>query len=71
MIINIKVITNAKRQEIKQENDKLKIYLKSKPEKGKANEELINLLASHFNVSKINFKILKGKKSRNKLIEIN
>jgi len=71
MIINIKVIANAKRQEIKQENDKLKIYLKSKPEKGKANEELINLLASHFNVSKINFKILKGKKSRNKLIEIN
>ena len=70
MVINVKVIPGAKKQEVQQENNDFKIYLKSRPKKGRANEELINLLASHFNVSKTSVKIIKGAYSRNKLIEI-
>jgi uncharacterized protein (TIGR00251 family) len=70
MIISIKVIPGAKKQEVQQENSDFKVYLKSRPEKGQANEELINLLASHFNVPKTSVKIIKGAYSRNKLIEI-
>ena len=42
-IINIKVIPKAKKQKIVQEENRLKVYLKSPPEDGKANKELINL----------------------------
>jgi len=63
----IKVVCNSGKQEIKKENDYLKVYLKSSPEKGRANVELISLLASYFNSD---VKIVKGKKSRNKVISI-
>ena len=63
----IKVVCNSKKQEIKKENDYLKVYLKSCPEKGKANMELISLLASYFNSD---IRIIKGRKSRNKIISI-
>lgn len=67
--IMIKVITGAKKQEIRKESDYFKIYLKSKPEKEKANKELIDLLSCHFNIPKTNIKIIKGHHSKNKLIE--
>lgn len=70
MIINIKVIPNAKKQNIKIESKGLKIHLKSKAQKGEANEELINLLASYFNIPKSSISIVKGAYSRDKLIEI-
>ncbi len=70
MIINIKVIPGARKQEIRKENDIFKIYLRSKPEKGKANKELISLLASYFNTPKTSISIIKGEYSRNKIIKI-
>lgn len=70
MVINIKVIPDAKKQDIKIDPKSFKIHLKSKAQKGKANEELIDLLASHFNLPKTRIKIIKGAYSRNKLIEI-
>lgn len=70
MIVNIKVIPGTGKQEIKKEDNRLKIYLKSKPKKGKANKELISLLASHFNISKGNIEIIKGEYARNKIIKI-
>lgn len=47
-----------------------KIRLKSAPEKGKANEELIKFLSKHFNLPKENFSIISGKTDRIKLIKI-
>ncbi len=71
MFINIKVITNAKRTEIVEEsNNCLKIKLKSRPIKGKANEELIKLLAEKYNISKSKIEIIKGLTSKNKLVKI-
>ena len=70
MKIKIRVIPNAKKVEIKKENDYLKIKLKSKPENGKANKELIEILSEYFNISKVKIRILSGLKSRNKVVEI-
>lgn len=48
----------------------LKIYLTAAPIQGKANKELIKLLAGKLSVSKSKIKIVKGEKSKEKIIEI-
>jgi len=71
MNINAKVIPNSRKQEIiKETENSYKIKLVSTPEKNKANKELIELLANYFNTRKSNIKIIKGIKSRNKIITI-
>jgi uncharacterized protein (TIGR00251 family) len=68
MIINVKVKPNSGKQEIENIDDNnYKISLKLKPEDNKANIELIKLLKKHFGK---NIKIIKGLRSRNKVIEI-
>jgi len=44
--------------------------LKDKPIHNSANMELIDLLSLYFNVSKSSVKILRGFKSRKKIVEI-
>jgi uncharacterized protein (TIGR00251 family) len=51
-------------------NDEISVGIKSKPEKGKANRELIKKLSKHFNVPQSQVKITSGEKSRKKLIQI-
>lgn len=70
MKINIKVIPGARKQEIEKKDNRFKIYLKSKPEKGKANKELITLLADYFNTSKSSITIIKGEHTKNKIVKI-
>ena len=70
MKINIKVIVNAKKQKVTRVKNDLRVYLKAKPEKGKANKELMSLLALYFDVSKNSISIIKGAHSRNKVIEV-
>jgi len=71
MKYTIKVIPKSSQTEIINEKDDfLKIKLKAIPEKGKANTELIKFLAKHFKTTKSNINIIKGKTSRNKIIEI-
>ena len=55
---------------VKVDNDNILVGLKSKPEKGEANKELIKKLAEHFNVHSSHVRILSGFKSRNKIVEI-
>ncbi len=40
------------------------------PERGRANERLIELVAEHFGVSKSRVRIVRGERSREKLLEI-
>ncbi len=70
MEIKIKVITGAKKAEITEENGILKVKLKSRPIKGKANEELIKVLAKKYAVSKSQIEIIKGLTSKNKSVKI-
>ena len=46
------------------------VYLRSKAHDGEANDALIKLLSKHFKVAKTTIKILRGQKSRQKLIEL-
>lgn len=67
----VKVKPNAKQQKIIEEGDgSLTVHLKSPPVDGKANEELIKLLAKKFDVPKSHIYIKSGLSSRHKLIEI-
>lgn len=67
----VKVKPNAKQQKIAEQSDgSLTIHLKSPPVDGKANEELIELLAEKFNVPKSAIRIKSGISYRQKLVEI-
>lgn len=68
--MKIKVISNSSRQEVKEENGILKVHLRAIPMKGKANEELIEILAEHFKVKKAQVNILRGQRSNIKEVEI-
>jgi uncharacterized protein (TIGR00251 family) len=71
VVLELKVVPNAKQQGFEQDKSGLiKCRLKSKPEGGKANEELIKLLSKTLNISTDCFKILRGATSRNKMIKI-
>ncbi|MBD2252870.1 DUF167 domain-containing protein [Nostoc parmelioides] len=67
----VKVKPNSKQQKIAEQDDgSLTVHLKSPPVDGKANEELIKLLAEKFDVPKSHITIKSGLSSRQKLIEI-
>lgn len=68
--INIKVIPNAKRNNVLKENDRFKVYVTAPPVNGKANKAMIEVLAEYLKVKKRNIKIIKGNKSKEKIIEI-
>ncbi len=70
MKLNIKVIPNSKQEKVIQEENRLKVCLKSRALEGKANKALIQLLAKHFNTKKSNINIIIGLKSRKKVVEI-
>jgi len=51
-------------------NDEISVGIKSKPQKGEANKELIKKLSKHFHVPQSQVRITSGEKSRKKLIQI-
>lgn len=50
--------------------DEIAISIKSKPERGKANRELVEKLAAHFGVSGNRIRIVSGLASRKKIVEV-
>ena len=55
---------------MKIDGDMISVGLKSKPEKGKANAELVKKLAKNFRLPPSKIRIVAGFKSKNKIIEI-
>ena len=70
MKIGVRVIPNSKKNEIKKEETWLKVCLTATAHEGKANKALIGMLAGFFQVSKSRIRILKGFKSKNKIVEV-
>lgn len=70
MKIDVRVIPNSKKNEIKKEERWLKVCLTATAQEGKANRALIEILAEFFQVSKSRIRILKGFKSKNKIVEV-
>lgn len=68
--ILVRVIARSKKELVKQEGQLLKVYTNSPAIDGKANEAVIGLLAKYFNVKKSRIEIVKGEKSRNKVVII-
>jgi len=69
-LISVKVTPRSSRQEIIEDNGVFKVRLYSAPDKGRANEELIELLAERFKVAKSQVTIIQGLTSKNKLVKI-
>ena len=70
MKLQVKVIAGAKRTLWKEEGAVIKIYLTAPPLDGRANEALIDLLAERYGVKKSSIEIVKGLKSRHKIVNI-
>lgn len=70
MILQVKVIPGAKKNFFKEEAGVVKVYLTAPPVDGKANEALVEFLAEHYGVRISCIEIIKGLKSRNKVINI-
>ena len=72
MNIKVKVKPNSGKQEVvKVDEGEYVVSLKKPAQDNKANIELIKLLGKELNVGSKNIKIIKGLKSKNKIIEIN
>lgn len=71
MIIYVKVKPNSSKQEIESfGNGRFLVYLKSPPENGRANIELLNLLSKELGVPSKSLHIKFGRTSNEKTIEI-
>jgi hypothetical protein len=71
MKVNAKVIPKSSQRMVQSELDgSLKVKLTAAPEKGKANKQLVEVLAEHYKVSKSKIRILKGATSKDKVVEI-
>ncbi|MBS3108267.1 DUF167 domain-containing protein [Candidatus Woesearchaeota archaeon] len=64
--ISIKVKPNSSQSKILEKNNEIVVYVKPKPENNKANLEVIKLFSKEYK----NVKILKGLKSRKKLLQL-
>ena len=71
VLLEIKVFPQSGRQGCMLDKAKsLRCYLKSSPENGKANEELIKILAKALSLPQADFKIVRGATARKKVIKI-
>lgn len=71
MRIKVKVIPNARERKLEKVSDReYRVYVRSPPERGRANRELVWVLAKRFGVPTSRVRIVKGLTSRNKLVEI-
>lgn len=69
--ISLKVIPKSFRnQVVGEEGGALKIKIQAPPVEGAANEAVVEFLASIFNKPKNSFLVMKGQKSRHKVINI-
>ncbi len=69
-ILHIRVIPNAKKNEVRKFGDGFKVYLTAPPVEGRANKMLLKILAEEFNIKKSQLSIARGVNSRDKVIRV-
>ncbi len=71
MKISVKAIPNAKKDEVKLAGEKVEdgliVKVHAPPEKNKANDKVVEILKDYF---KADVRIIRGEKSRRKIVEI-
>lgn len=75
-LFTIKVTPRAKQTLIKAEtmadgSQLLRVYVTTAPEKGKANDAVLKLLAKHLGVAPSKLEVVQGSTSRTKVIRVN
>lgn len=65
-VISIKVMPNSMKDEVVEGNPII-VRVKEPPERGRANQAVIKLLADHFHS---NVRVVSGHKSKRKLVEL-
>jgi uncharacterized protein (TIGR00251 family) len=70
MLINVKAIAGARKNEVKSAADGLKVYVTAPAVDNKANGAIIQLVSEYFNAKKSQVTIKRGAKSPRKTIEI-
>lgn len=71
MKINVTITPNARVSAIvKLDESNYKIKVDAPATEGRANTRLVELLAEYFNVSKSSIRIIRGLKSRGKVVEV-
>ncbi len=68
--LEVKVITKSSKEELVEEDGKLKAYVRVAPTKGKANKAVIDLVAEKYNIPKSHVRIILGLTNRNKVVEV-
>ena len=69
-VVEVLVKPSSKEQLLKEEDGCLVVRLSSPPVEGRANTELVDLLAKHYKVAKKNITIFSGLSSKHKLVRI-
>ncbi|KPK96486.1 MAG: hypothetical protein AMJ95_14065 [Omnitrophica WOR_2 bacterium SM23_72] len=70
MILNVRVVPRSSRTQVYKEGNRFKVYLTKPTHNGLANTQLILLLSEYLKIKKYQIRILKGAKSRDKLIQV-
>lgn len=70
MRLEIKVIPGAKKDALSEQNGAVKVHLRAPAVDGKANAALVKFLAEHYGVKTSQIEVIKGLKSRHKVINI-
>ncbi|MFH1288255.1 MAG: DUF167 domain-containing protein [bacterium] len=68
--LNIKVIPNARKNSISEDNGIFKVRVTAPAVDGKANKAIIEVLSEFYGVKKRDVRIIHGEKSRGKIVEI-
>ena len=71
MEVRIRVKTEAKKEGVVHLRDgRLEVSVREKPEAGRANERVVELVARHFNVAETSVRILRGQTTPTKLLSV-
>ena len=71
MRIEVRVATNSPKPGVEEKDGLVKVRVRAKPIEGKANGEVIELLAKHYGVKESCVAIVAGQTSKKKVIQIN
>ena len=69
--VKVKVVPSSKKAKVEQtEGGVLRVNVDAPAKEGKANKRLVEILAKYFSKPKSSIRIVKGRTSKNKVVEI-
>lgn len=70
MRVNVRVVAGAGREAVVPQTDGLKVYVRAPALEGRANAAAVEALAAHFGVAASRVRIVRGERSRQKVVEV-